>query len=83
MQLYRGNTLGVCSYSLWTTISIFSVIRGVGELDFQDSMKKEKATEILSNRKAVDTNCPYLLLDVRSEEEFKQCHIISGAELKY
>ena len=56
-----------------------SLIHGVGEVDIQDKDEKEDNSfdeEQLSVPEV--ESLPYLLLDVRDEDAYKQCHIIGG-----
>lgn len=55
-----------------------SVIVGVGESDFRTEMQKEEARTLLAMEKPVDTTKPYLILDVRPEDYYNSCHIITG-----
>ena len=60
----------------------FSLIHGVGEVDIQSKDEKEgRDTSIDDEEQSVVPeveSLPYLLLDVRDEDAFKQCHIIGG-----
>ncbi|XP_046356305.1 centrosomal protein of 41 kDa-like isoform X2 [Haliotis rufescens] len=47
------------------------VIRGVGEIDMDRPPPPPKNS-------FVDDLCPYLLLDIRDEDSYNQCHIISA-----
>ena len=56
-----------------------SLIHGVGEVDIRDKDEKEDNSfdeEQLSVPEV--ESLPYLLLDVRDEDAYKQCHIIGG-----
>ena len=56
-----------------------SLIHGVGEVDIQDKDEKEDNSfdeEQLSVPEV--ESLPYLLLDIRDEDAYKQCHIIGG-----
>ena len=57
----------------------FSLIHGVGEVDIREKDEKEGREEMeeMSVMPEVES-LPYLLLDVRDEDAFKQCHIIGG-----
>lgn len=62
----------------------FSLIHGVGEVDIRDKDGKEgRDTSMMEEMSVVPEveSLPYLLLDVRDEDAFKQCHII-GCEYK-
>ncbi|XP_074646869.1 centrosomal protein of 41 kDa-like [Tubulanus polymorphus] len=59
---------GIAMDTARSTLS--SVIQGVGEIDIeQQSGSSPKVIQ------SIDT-CPYLLLDVREEDEFSRCHLI-------
>lgn len=54
-----------------------SVVSGFGELDInQDTTFSSPVTPLFEP--IMNTECPYLLLDVRYKEDFDQCHIITG-----
>jgi len=50
----------------------FSVTRGIGELDVNQSLAPSRGDV------RVDDNSPYLILDIRETDEYNQCHLISG-----
>lgn len=59
----------------------FSLIHGVGEVDIQSKDEQEgRDTSIDEEQSLVPEveSLPYLLLDVRDEDAYKQCHIIGG-----
>ena len=51
-----------------------SVIAGVGELD----VNRECSFSPVSPPPQDPSPCPYLLLDVRHNDDYEQCHIITG-----
>lgn len=51
-----------------------SVIRGVGEYNINDPEDDDLSTPRSDPSSAV----PYLLLDIRDQDDFEKCHIISG-----
>lgn len=58
-----------------------SLIHGVGEVDIRDKDEKEgRDTSMMEEMSVVPEveSLPYLLLDVRDEDAFKQCHIIGA-----
>lgn len=58
-----------------------SLIHGVGEVDIRDKDEKEdKDNSFDEEQLSVPEveSLPYLLLDVRDEDAYKQCHIIGG-----
>lgn len=64
---------------------LFSLISGVGEVDLKEQEHfQEQNTHLVSSRSsqapiAPDIeSLPYLLLDVRTPDEFEHCHIIGG-----
>ena len=59
----------------------FSLIHGVGEVDILDKDEKEgRDTSFNEEESRVPEveSLPYLLLDIRDEDAYKQCHIIGG-----
>lgn len=60
-------------------LSFFSLIHGVGEVDIRDKDEKD-SRDIDGEQPLVPEveSLPYLLLDVRDEDAYKQCHIIGG-----
>ena len=60
---------------------VFSLIHGVGEVDILDKDEKgRRDTGFNEEESRVPDveSLPYLLLDVRDEDAYKQCHIIGG-----
>ncbi|XP_072027095.1 centrosomal protein of 41 kDa A-like [Amphiura filiformis] len=53
-----------------------SVIRGVGECDLTDDNSPD--TPKLPSTANRDIDCPYLLLDLRDNDDYQKCHIISA-----
>jgi len=51
---------------------VFSVMRGIGEMDVNQRPPPQSRVEPLDN------SCPYLLLDIRDRDEYDACHIING-----
>lgn len=66
----------------WSCIFFFvSLIHGVGEVDILDKDEKEgRDTSFNEEESRVPEveSLPYLLLDIRDEDAYKQCHIIGG-----
>lgn len=63
---------------------LFSLIHGVGEVDIRDKDEKDgKDTSYEEEQSLVPEveSLPYLLLDVRDEDAYRQCHIIGGEYL--
>jgi len=58
--------------------SLQSVIRGMGEVDVADDNKPKPKEETKPFIEREYQDCPYLLLDVRSVEEYDACHIIGA-----
>ena len=59
----------------------FSLIHGVGEVDVRDKDEKDSKDNSFNEEQSLVPeveSLPYLLLDVREEDAFKQCHIIGG-----
>ena len=60
---------------------VFSLIHGVGEVDILDKDEKGRRDTGFNEEESwvpgVES-LPYLLLDVRDEDAYKQCHIIGG-----
>ncbi|XP_037539690.1 centrosomal protein of 41 kDa [Nematolebias whitei] len=59
------------------------VISGVGELNL-DEISRQMAGEPVSSPSPLNTpypDCPYLLLDVRDQDQYNHCHIISGLKV--
>ena len=66
---------------MWLIAYLFSLIHGVGEVDIQE--KDEKDGRHTSNEEEQSLvpdveSLPYLLLDVRDEDAYRQCHVIGG-----
>ena len=60
---------------------LFSLIHGVGEVDIRDKDEKDgRDTSYEEEQSLVPEieSLPYLLLDVRDEDAYQQCHIIGG-----
>ena len=58
-----------------------SLIHGVGEVDIRDKDEKEDRDNSFDEEQLSVPeveSLPYLLLDVRDEDAYKQCHIIGG-----
>lgn len=49
-----------------------SVTKGVGELDLKSKPKKPTEEQLMAS------GCPYLLLDVRENDAYRECHIITA-----
>ena len=59
----------------------FSLIHGVGEVDIQSKDEKEGRDTSMDEEQFLVPDVeslPYLLLDVRDEDAYKQCHIVGG-----
>lgn len=68
---------------IFTTIFhfCFSLIHGVGEVDIQNKDEKEERDASFDEEQPLVPeveSLPYLLLDVRDEDAYKQSHIIGG-----
>lgn len=63
-------------------LSFFSLIHGVGEVDIRDKDEKDSRNISPDGEQPLlmpeVEALPYLLLDVRDEDAYKQCHIIGG-----
>lgn len=62
-------------------LSFFSLIHGVGEVDIRDKDEKDSRDIRPDGEQPLVPeveSLPYLLLDVRDEDAYKQCHIIGG-----
>lgn len=62
-------------------ICFFSLIHGVGEVDIRDKDEKDSRDIHPDGEQPLVPemeSLPYLLLDVRDEDAYKQCHIIGG-----
>ena len=62
-------------------VYVFSLIHGVGEVDIIDKDEKGRRDTSFNeeeSRVPEVESLPYLLLDVRDEDAYKQCHIIGG-----
>ena len=62
-------------------VYFFSLIHGVGEVDILDKDEKERRDSSVNEEESwvpEVESLPYLLLDVRDEDAYKQCHIIGG-----
>jgi hypothetical protein len=61
---------------------MFSVIRGVGEMDvyknYQNEFFSPSKTSLHKNVDFESIDRPYLIVDLRDKDEFKTNHIISG-----
>ena len=57
-----------------------SVIRGVGEIDILGVEPTSQHNEIPYVERPYE-DCPYLILDVRDNDEYKLCHITGGEKL--
>jgi len=57
----------------------FSVIRGVGEIDLLSGEPIHQRSETPYLEKPYE-DCPYLLLDVRDNDEYQLCHITGGKD---
>nr|XP_002124082.1 centrosomal protein of 41 kDa isoform X1 [Ciona intestinalis] len=57
--------------------SLQSVIRGVGEVDMMDN-NKHSDNELAAALETPYPDCPYLLLDVRDQDEYAACHIVGA-----
>lgn len=71
---WKSTKLDTFNQRLDILVSTSSVIAGVGELDLNTSGTISPPITPVHQ----PSSCPYLLLDVRTREEFDQCHIISG-----
>ena len=70
MEIFNSVMLFSVCLQYLLVIVYFSVARGMGELDIHQP--EPAPGEVL------DDNIPYLLLDVRDDDDFNMCHIISG-----
>uniref|UniRef100_A0A0R3WPG5 Rhodanese domain-containing protein n=1 Tax=Hydatigena taeniaeformis TaxID=6205 RepID=A0A0R3WPG5_HYDTA len=65
---------------LFNFTSKFSrVIHGIGECDINERKSSLKTNNIAEQ----ESDCPYLLLDVRDKDDFNQCHIIKAVNYPY
>ena len=60
-----------CDGIMWLICGVFSVMRGIGEMDVNQPAP-------VSTVEPVDDSCPYLILDIRDRDEYDACHLITG-----
>jgi len=54
------------------------VINGLGEVDVDENNRPKAKTPDPSFLEEPYENCPYLLLDVRDEDEYERCHLVTA-----
>ncbi len=57
------------------------MIKGLGEVDFGSQKMQSSEEKQQISQKSAGTDRPYLLLDVRDDDDYAVCHIITGMHI--